>query len=75
MFQHGTLFKVIGSLERQKPSLDVAECIRHLSLNVKPVWACDVSGRLWFDIDTPWDVEFVENLLREAPKCQKTGME
>jgi choline kinase len=69
------VFEVIGSLERRKPSLDVAECIRHLSLNVKPVWACDVSGSLWFDIDTPWDVWFVENLLREAPKCQKTGME
>ena len=69
------IFKVVCSLERQKPSLDVAECIRHLSLNVKPVWGCDVSGHLWFDIDTPRDVEFVENMLSEAPMCQRTGME
>ncbi|MEM3641014.1 MAG: sugar phosphate nucleotidyltransferase [Candidatus Bathyarchaeia archaeon] len=71
----GAIFEVINSLEKQKPFLDVAECIRYLSLNVKPVWGCDVSGHFWFDIDTPLDVEFVENLLRGASMCQRTGME
>ena len=70
-----TIFSVIHSLEKQKPNLSITECIRQLSSKVKPVWGCDVSGCLWFDIDTPQDIEFVESFLKEASKCQKNGTE
>ena len=71
------IFDVIALLERQKPNLTITDCIKHLSLNVKPVWGCDVTGHLWFDIDTPEDVKFVESFLCRGGnvKCQENGME
>lgn len=70
-----TIFEVIHSLKRRKPNLTITDCIKHLTLNVKPVWGCDISDHLWFDIDTPQDVEFVESFLCGARKCQGNGME
>lgn len=71
----GAIFEIIHSLEKQKPALTITDCIKHLSLNVKPVWGCNISDHLWFDIDTRQDVEFVEFFLREASKCQRNGTE
>jgi len=69
------IFEIIRLLEKQKPNLTITDCIKHLTLNVEPVWGCDVSDHLWFDIDTPQDVEFVESFLCEALNCQGNGME
>lgn len=69
------IFEVIRSLEKQKPALTVTDCIKHLSLKVKPVWGCDISNHLWFDIDTRQDVEFIESFLREVSKCRRNGTE
>lgn len=71
-----TIFEIIRLLEKRKfPSLTVTECIKHWSLNINPVWGCEVSNHLWFDIDTQQDVTFVESFLCEALKCQKNGTE
>ncbi len=69
------IFNVIYQLERQKPDLTITDCIKYLSLNVKPVWGCNITGHFWFDIDTKQDIEFVESFLRGALKCPESGME
>jgi len=68
-----TIFKVIDALEKTASLLTITNCIKHLTLYKKPVWACDVSGRLWFDVDTQEDWAFVESFLCEALKCQERG--
>lgn len=70
-----TIFEVIHMLEKRKPDLTITDCIKHLTLNVKPVWGFDISGYVWFDIDTQQDVEFVNSFLCEALKCQRNGTE
>ena len=70
-----TIFEVIYHLEKRKPDLTITDCIKYLSLNVKPVWGCDITEHFWFDIDTQQDIEFVESFLREVLKCQENGME
>ncbi len=59
-----TIFEVIYQLEKQKPNLTITDCIKYLSLNVKPVWGCDITNHFWFDIDTQQDIKFVESFLR-----------
>lgn len=71
----GTIFEVIRLLEKMKPSLTITDCIRYLTLNVKPVRGLDVSGYLWFDIDAPQDIDFVNSFLAGSPKCRGSGME
>lgn len=70
-----TIFEVIQILEKRKPSLTISDCIKYLTLNMRPVWGFDISGRLWFDIDTPQDVDFANSFLCEVLKCQRNGME
>jgi len=70
-----SIFPVIDLLERRKPLLTLAECIKYLSLHRRAVWACDVSNHLWFDIDTKEDIYFVEHFLRGVLRCQRAGME
>ena len=70
-----SIFKIIKILERTEKDLTITRCVKQSALNGKPLWACNVSGKLWFDIDTKEDVIFVESFLYEALKCQETGME
>lgn len=65
-----TIFKVINLLEKVKTSLTVTDCIKYLALNVRSVLGFDVSGYLWFDIDTPQDIEFVNSFLVRFIGCQ-----
>ncbi|MBC7131199.1 hypothetical protein H5T51_08345, partial [Candidatus Bathyarchaeota archaeon] len=58
-----TIFKTLHQLEKIKTNLTISECIKHLSLNIKPVFGCEVSGHLWLDIDTPQDVKFAESII------------
>lgn len=69
------VFGVIRLLERTKHSLTIAECIKYLTLNIKPVFGLDISGSAWFDIDTPQDVEFVNSFLAGSLKCRGSGMD
>ncbi|MHA1237998.1 MAG: phosphocholine cytidylyltransferase family protein [Candidatus Odinarchaeia archaeon] len=68
-----SVFRVIGRLARSLPKVTITTCVKYLSLIGKPLRACDVSGFLWFDIDTPEDLEFVETFLEGEIECQKSG--
>ena len=70
----GTIFQIIEQMEKKVSPLTITKCIKQLILDGKPLWACDVSNLLWFDIDTPEDVAFVESFLRGVLKCQENGM-
>ncbi|MBS7641402.1 MAG: sugar phosphate nucleotidyltransferase [Candidatus Bathyarchaeia archaeon] len=65
-----TIFRVIHFLEGVKTNLTVTDCIKYLTLNVRPVLGFNISGYLWFDIDTPQDIEFINSLLMRFTGCQ-----
>jgi NDP-sugar pyrophosphorylase family protein len=59
------IFEVIEQIERTKCPVTISDCICELTQNDSPLWACDVSGLLWLDIDTPGDVKVAESVMRE----------
>ncbi len=67
------IFKIIEQMETKGASLTVTQCVKQLISDDKPLWACDVSNLLWFDIDTQEDITFVESFLGGVPKCQENG--
>lgn len=60
-----TIFKVEECIERTKRRVTISDCMRRLVQDGNPLWACDVSGLPWLDIDTPDDVKFAESVMRE----------
>ncbi|MEM1587069.1 MAG: sugar phosphate nucleotidyltransferase [Candidatus Bathyarchaeia archaeon] len=58
-----SIFGAIHTLEVEKPSVSITDCIKYLTRRVKPVYGFDISGHLWFDIDTPQDIEFINTFL------------
>jgi len=48
---------------KSEEKLTLSKCLnRMISLGI-PIWACDISGLLWLDIDFPEDIAFAEKLL------------
>ncbi|MCD6530029.1 nucleotidyltransferase family protein [Candidatus Bathyarchaeota archaeon] len=50
--------------ERENYPLELSGCIKRMISAGTPLWACDVSGSLWLDIDTRADLEFAEKLFK-----------
>lgn len=63
-----TIFKIIEQLEKKAQPLTVTECLKQVTADGSPLWACDVSNNFWFHVDTPEDVSFVEHLLSGVPQ-------
>jgi NDP-sugar pyrophosphorylase family protein len=61
-----SIFEVIERIERPTYPVTISDCVKRLIRNGKPLWACDVSGLFWLDIDTLDDVIFAESILREV---------
>ncbi|MFQ6077378.1 MAG: sugar phosphate nucleotidyltransferase [Candidatus Bathyarchaeia archaeon] len=48
-----TIFKVINKLKKKVNPLTLSHCLKQL-IKGHPLWACDVSGTFWIDMDT-WE--------------------
>jgi len=59
------IFPIIERMEQQKTfsPLTLNQCVKKMIANGNPLWACDVSGNLWLDIDTMEDLILAERLL------------
>lgn len=58
------IFKIISHMEhRAPPPLTLSKCVKKMIRNGNRLWACDVSGSFWFDIDTIEDIVLAEQLL------------
>jgi choline kinase len=62
---NGKIFQIIEQLETEKAPfpLTLNRCLKRMIAAGMPLWACDVSGNLWLDIDTVEDLIFAERLL------------
>ena len=56
------IFEAIRQIKDEK-SLTLSRCIQQLVRNKVSIWACDVSGLFWLDIDLPEDLKFAEEIL------------
>jgi choline kinase len=62
---NGKIFQIIERLETEKAfsPLTLNHCMKRMIAAGNPLWACDVSGNLWLDIDTMEDLIFAEQLF------------
>jgi choline kinase len=60
-----SIFEVIERIEKRTYPVTISDCMKKLTGNDKPLWACDVSRLFWLDIDTFDDVKVAELILRE----------
>jgi NDP-sugar pyrophosphorylase family protein len=62
---NGKIFEVIEQLETEEAffPLTLSHCLKRMIAAGESLWACDVSGNLWLDIDTMEDLIFAERLL------------
>jgi len=61
-----SIFEVIERTEKPTYPVTISDCMKELVRRGKSLWACDVSGFFWLDIDTFDDVVFAESILREV---------
>lgn len=57
------VFEVIKGMEERTGPLTLSRCIKRL-IEIRHMWACDVSGFFWLDIDTCEDLDFVRRRLK-----------
>jgi len=59
--------KIFEAVEKvkEKPPVTVSKCLRQMIHSEIQLWACDVSGLFWLDIDLPEDLEFAEKISAE----------
>jgi len=55
--------RLIRSVPAGRLPLTLSRCFRRMIREGWHLWACDVSGMLWLDIDTSEDLSFAEELL------------
>jgi choline kinase len=63
------IFEIIELVQTEKAitPLTLNDCMKRMITNGNPLWACDVSGSLWLDIDTLEDLILAEQLLGGSP--------
>ncbi len=60
------IFTIVADLMRERRGrCSVTEAVRRL-ISLRGLWACDVSGAFWMDVDTLADLQQVEGLLRAS---------
>lgn len=57
------VFKIIKGMEERNAPLTLSRCIKRL-IESHLMWACDVSGSFWLDIDTWKDLDFACRRLK-----------
>jgi choline kinase len=59
------IFQIIEpvQMKRRIAPLTLNYCAKQMIAADNPLWACDVSGNLWLDIDTPEDMALAEKLF------------
>jgi choline kinase len=62
---NGKIFQTIELMEKKKAvtPLTLNHCVRQMIAAGNSLWACDVSGNLWLDIDTMEDLVLAEQLF------------
>jgi len=68
-----SIFEVIERAEKPTYPVTISDCIKKLTRDGKPLWACDVSKLFWLDIDTFDDVKIAELILQEEMRCRENG--
>jgi len=63
LFDH-KIFEAIRNVEGKYSFLTLSRCIKQMIREGVPLWACDVSGKFWMDIDTSEHVALAEQVLR-----------
>jgi len=58
------IFEAIEKV-KGKTRASLSKCIKRMISDGVKLWACDVSGVFWLDIDLPEDLEFAEKTLAE----------
>jgi len=58
------IFEAIEKV-KGKTRASLSKCIKRMISDGVKLWACDVSGLFWLDIDLPEDLEFAEKTLAE----------
>jgi len=63
------IFEIIELVKTEKAitPLTLNDCMKRMIADGNPLWACDVSGSLWLDIDTLEDLILAEQLLGGSP--------
>jgi len=59
------IFQIIETvaINSSHSPLTLSRCLKQMISEGNPLWACDVSGSFWLDIDTLGDLLFAEKLL------------
>ncbi|HDI06823.1 MAG TPA: NDP-sugar synthase [Candidatus Bathyarchaeota archaeon] len=60
------IFPVIDQMSGTCNSLAISQCMKQMIRKGFPLWACNVSGNFWMDIDTFEDVALAEQILRST---------
>jgi choline kinase len=60
------IFEVINLIKTKYSILTLTHCVKEMIKMGFPLWACDVSGNFWMDVDTAEDVALAERVLRSA---------
>ncbi|MFQ6064838.1 MAG: sugar phosphate nucleotidyltransferase [Candidatus Bathyarchaeia archaeon] len=55
---NGAIFEAINDMKKVTNLLSLSHCVKHM-IESHELWACDVSGSLWLDIDTWEDLAHV----------------
>ena len=58
-----TIFRIIEMAEEKTKPLTLSYCMKQMIKN-HPLWACDVSGRFWIDVDTLEDLTYARMVMR-----------
>ena len=59
------IFEAMKECEKMSHFATISDYIKGMITNGKPLWACDVSGLFWLDIDTVDDLESAKLIFRE----------
>lgn len=60
------IFPVIDQMSSTCSSLTISQCLKQMIKKGFSLWACNVSGNFWMDIDTFEDVALAEQILRST---------
>jgi|Deesub1362A_J573_1020465.scaffolds.fasta_scaffold01232_6 choline kinase len=60
------IFEIINLMKPKHPFLTITQCVKKMINVGVPLWACDVSGNFWMDIDTWDDIVLAEQVLRSS---------
>ncbi len=61
-----SVIQLMKRIKGYSKTITISDCMRALIDSGKPLWACDVSGLFWLDVDTLQDLIFANSILQEV---------